>query len=76
MIQKVEMYTVSCDHCQLDIGMDSEYSCWNDELSAEEQAMESEWHKEGSKHYCPDCYGWDDEDNFFLNQDRKDKNSV
>lgn len=26
-----------------------------------EQAMESEWVEIGDKHYCPDCYEFDDE---------------
>jgi len=27
-----------------------------DEGTAKEQAMESEWAEIGDKHYCPDCY--------------------
>ena len=29
--------------------------------AAKEQAMESEWAEIGDKHYCPDCYEFDDE---------------
>ena len=34
---------------------------WLDEGTAKEQAMESEWAEIGDKHYCPDCYEFDDE---------------
>ena len=51
MIQKVEMHTVICDHCQKDIGSESEFSCWNDDNYAEENAMESDWLKQKEKHF-------------------------
>ena len=28
--------------------------------AAKEQAMESEWAEIGDKHYCPDCYEFDE----------------
>lgn len=75
-LQKVEMHTVICDNCQMDIGMYNEYSCWNDENYAEENAMESDWHRQEDKHYCPDCYTYDDDDNFILVEERKDKYKI
>lgn len=33
---------------------------WLDEGTAKEQAMESEWAEIGDKHYCPDCYEFDE----------------
>lgn len=75
-IEKVEMYTVSCDHCQRDIGMDQEYSCWNDDSYAEENAMESGWFKHGDKHYCDECHSFDDNDHLVLNETMKDKYKV
>jgi hypothetical protein len=65
-IEKVEMYTVVCDNCGHDIGADDEYSCWNDKGYAEDNAMQSEWYREGEKHYCPDCFDIDDEDNLII----------
>jgi len=73
MLQKVEMYTVVCDNCQKDIGTEDEYSCWNDDSYAETNAMESDWQKEEKKHYCPECYSYDDNDNLVLNSSLKDK---
>ena len=66
MIKKVEMYTVVCDGCGRDVGNDQEYSCWNDESSAEENAMNSGWVEHNDEHYCPDCYEYDDNDELIL----------
>lgn len=71
MIQKVEMFTVVCDNCGEDAGVDSDYSCWNDESAAVEMATESDWIKDGDKHYCPKCYSYDDEDNLILKEAKK-----
>lgn len=70
MIQEVKMFTVVCDNCGEDIGATSEYSCWNDEFYAEEKAMDSDWHREGDKHYCPDCFSHDDDDNLIIDSTR------
>ena len=66
MIEKVEMFTVVCDNCGEDAGASSDASCWNDEAVAEEMALESEWIKEDEKHYCPNCWSRDDNDNLIL----------
>jgi len=71
MIKTVQMFTVICDNCGTDIGEDAEYSCWNDESFANENAMESGWHKEGDKHYCSNCWSYDDNDNILINESRK-----
>jgi hypothetical protein len=68
MIQEVKMYTIVCDNCGEDIGASDEYLCWNDGQYAEERAMDSEWIKESDKHYCPDCYLYDDDDKLILKQ--------
>lgn len=60
------MYTVVCDNCGKDSNADSDFSCWNDEDWAQELAMESDWIKEEDKYYCPDCYEYDDDDNFVI----------
>lgn len=73
MIKKVEMYTVICDHCKDDAGRDSEYAGWSDEDYSVESAVESGWITDGDKHYCGDCWGWDDNDEIELNPERKDK---
>lgn len=66
MIVKVEMYTVECDNCKKTRGEDSEYSCWNDENYALEEAIDHDWIDHEGKHYCPDCYKIDDDDNITI----------
>lgn len=66
MIEEVKMYTVVCDNCGKDNGCDSDFSCWNDESAAWEQASECGWTKEKDKHYCQDCWSYDDNDNVII----------
>lgn len=66
MIKQVEMFTVICDNCGKDCNKDTEYSCWNSRLSAEDVAIDSDWIKEKNNHYCSDCYWYDDNDNLIL----------
>ncbi|MEK9157712.1 MAG: hypothetical protein AAB638_00835 [Patescibacteria group bacterium] len=69
MIKKVEMYTVVCDNCGKDVCEGEEYSAWNDSDYAREIATESGWHEtDDDKHYCPDCFTFDDNDNLILRQ--------
>jgi hypothetical protein len=71
MIEKVEMYTVVCDNCGEDVASGQEYSCWNDKSYAEDNAVDSDWHKEDDKHYCPNCFEFDDEDNLIIQSLKK-----
>lgn len=73
MIKKVEMFTVICDNCKVDIGINQDYSCWGDKLYAEDNAMNSDWLKIDEKHYCEDCYSYDNEDNLIINESRKEQ---
>ena len=66
MLKEVKMYTVVCDNCAKDVNKDAEYSAWNDKRYAEEVAMEADWIKENDKHYCPDCFTHDDDDNLLI----------
>ena len=66
MLKEVKMYTVVCDNCGKDVNKDAEYSAWNDKNYAVEVAMESDWIKENDKHYCPDCFTYDDDDNLLI----------
>ena len=62
MIKPVTMYSVVCDRCGKSfIDEFNGIVAWLDEGTAKEQAMESEWVEIGDKHYCPDCYEFDDE---------------
>lgn len=66
MIKEVKMYTVICDNCGKDCNADSEYSCWSDDTFARDCAMEDDWITEGDKHYCPQCYSYNDNDELEL----------
>ena len=35
-----------------------------DGIMIEQEAIDSEWASLGDKHYCPDCYEIDNEDNY------------
>lgn len=62
MIKEVKMYSVICDRCgKAFIDEFNGIMAWLDEGTAKEQAMESEWTEIDDKHYCPDCYEFDDE---------------
>ena len=61
MIKLVTMYSLVCDRCgKVNENYDG-IIAWLDERTAKEQAIESEWVEIGDKHYCPDCYEFDDE---------------
>ena len=60
MIKSITMYSVVCDRCGKIFETDG-CIAWLDEGTAKEQAIESEWVEICDKHYCPDCYEFDDE---------------
>jgi hypothetical protein len=66
MLKELTMYTVICDNCGKDVNEDSEFSAWSDKTYAEDVAMEANWIDEDDKHYCDDCFSYDDEDNLVL----------
>ncbi len=71
MIQEVKMYTVICDNCKKDSNEDTDYSCWNDKEYAQDVATEADWITEDDKHYCPNCYSYDDDDNLIIGKSKK-----
>lgn len=60
MIVSEIFYGVKCNRCKEQFE-DGEHSFWSDEDSALENATESEWIEEKGKHYCPNCYDYNDE---------------
>ena len=61
------MYGVVCDNCNKGcIDEDNGFVAWSDESSAKDNAIDSEWIEENEKHYCPDCFEYDDDDNLIL----------
>lgn len=72
MILKIDMYTVQCDNCKCTSGdYPNDYSAWNDEYVAVEDALNLGWEKYNNNHYCPECYEYDDEDNLVVKIERK-----
>jgi len=67
MVKEVKMYTIICDNCGKDVNEGGEYSCFNDKEYVNDIAMESDWIKEDDKHYCTDCFTYDDDDNIVIN---------
>ena len=65
-IEKVQMFTIVCDKCKKSADEDTIYSCWNDEETAKDVAMEADYITEGDKHYCPICYEYDEDDNLII----------
>ena len=50
------MYTIVCDNCEKDAGdYAPAFSCWQDAETAEENALEEDWVRNGTRHYCKDC---------------------
>lgn len=66
LVEKI-MYAIQCDNCK-EIFQDGEgFSYWSSVGKAEENAMESECHKELGRHYCSKCYSFDSNDNLVIN---------
>jgi len=67
MIIKARFFAVECDNCKNQAHGQEEWPYWySGIIEVEENAMESEWLKEGDKHYCPDCFSYDDEDKLII----------
>lgn len=60
MITKHDFYGIDCDNCKVSFEDYDGHSCWPDKDGVEANAMESEWHKEDDRHYCPDCASFDE----------------
>lgn len=67
MIQTVEMYKAVCDSCKKDCDY-GDFSCLSDVPTAREWAVDNDWHftDNEKKCYCPNCYGFDDDDNLII----------
>ena len=70
MIVEVTMYTVECDNCKETRGQDSEYSCWNDEDYALDEAFDHDWIEQDGKHYCPSCYTQHEDESITINKEK------
>lgn len=66
MIKTIEMFTVVCDGCGADVCEGEEFSAWNDEGYVEDIASNNGWEKVNDKHYCDDCFEYDDNGEIIL----------
>jgi len=66
MIKEVTMFTLVCDNCGKDVNEDTDFSCWNDKGVLKELADDQCWVEVEDKHYCHDCYIYDENDEILV----------
>lgn len=75
MINQVIMYAAKCDNCGEGWRNHDGICAYHDKGCMEEQLSNDEWHTEEGdltdKHYCPNCWYMDDEDNIQLKQQKE-----
>ena len=59
MIKQITYYDIIRDRCGKSLRKESE-TCYQDTASAEMVAIDTEWKKICGKHYCADCYEFDE----------------
>ena len=70
-----KLVTIQCDNCkQTYQDEDSGYAFWLDPSDAWESAnndgWDSDFENKNTKHYCPRCHHYNDEDDLIINKDR------
>lgn len=60
MIIPLELYTVECDRCKK-VYSNDEYCAWIDADYALAKALSDAWIEIEDKHYCLDCYIYNEE---------------
>ena len=63
---KVEVYKMVCDCCGETFHDGNDFTCYTDDPDGSlirSEALDNGWREFGDKHYCPDCYTIDDDDN-------------
>lgn len=69
MIKEVKSYSLICDNCDKTyIDTCKDYCIWLDEYTATEYAMSDGWIENEGKHYCPNCYEVDEDDNITIKE--------
>lgn len=73
MFKESTNYTILCDSCSIDLFANEEHSGYNDREFVLEIAQGLNWleyeNDDGDfKHYCPDCYLYDDNDNLIIKE--------
>ena len=66
MIKEITVYTYICDRCGKNSSDVDEVCGWNDKGFAWDCADENNWIEHEGKHYCSDCYDYDNDDNLII----------
>lgn len=63
-------YNIRCDACGMELCEEWYHDAGNDEFAS--ILSESGWFTaDGDRHYCPDCWNYDDDDNIVTKDGRK-----
>lgn len=68
MIIKEQFYGVECDNCSEIFEDFSGISFRARSEDIVEDVKECEWHVDGEKHYCKNCFHVDDDDNVIIHE--------
>jgi hypothetical protein len=68
MIKEFKCYSAVCDNCKTDIHKDHDVSGYDDLGYIHEVMNDGNWKEINDKHYCDDCWYYDDEDNILIKQ--------
>jgi hypothetical protein len=66
MIYPITMYAGKCDGCGKQWDNGDGVIAYQEESTVKESMQDSFWHIEGDKHYCGNCWSYDDDDNIVL----------
>ncbi len=66
MIKEFICYSAICDNCEIDIHNEHDVGGYGDLGYVKEVINEANWYTDGDKHYCDDCWYYDDEDNILI----------
>ena len=67
MIKEVTTFSLICDNCnRLFMSSFEEFALWVTESDAVEASIDDDQTKYKGKHYCPNCYELDDNDNIVI----------
>lgn len=62
MEKQFDCYTFICDNCGNDAFEDDDHICWIGQEIAWDMAREAGWIKHQNKHYCENCWQYDESD--------------
>ena len=62
MFKSFECWTLICDKCGKDVNAGTDYSGFDDKGYVMDCARDDNWIVKDDKHYCPDCYYYNDDD--------------